>query len=191
MAFSLVFQLFVLGDMFACVATAAVSAATFFRKRWKNLDVLLVLAAISAGFLFWLFNAPLPRYGYAYLLLPGAVMLGCVIENYLKNPMGKFMARRNLFKIFYVMICVYGVYKLYAGGVYVVGNYKRDNYVWQETYEEGGTEVCELNGNLFYYSNVGRLAGYDPFPAAPGNPETFDFMLRGERIEDGFLPKTQ
>ena len=42
--------------------------------------MLLVLVTMAVCYLFWQFNAPMPRYGYAYILLLVALLAGYVIE---------------------------------------------------------------------------------------------------------------
>ena len=44
--------------------------------------MLLVLVTMAVCYLFWQFNAPMPRYGYAYILLDTLPFLQSAIQMY-------------------------------------------------------------------------------------------------------------
>lgn len=169
-------KLLILGDIFSCAATMWMTIVAVIKRRWEKLDILLVLVTMSACYLFWQCNAPMPRYGYSYMLLLVSLTVGYIVE------------KTGITRILYVFFCVYGIYKLYICGDYIVASYREPNYVWQCTYSEGGRESCEVDGVVFYYSLSGQLPGYDPFPAVIGQPP-FEFELRGESLKDGLRYK--
>lgn len=77
---SLTEKLLVLGDWLSCMTVAGMAVVTVIKRKWEKLDVLLVLVTMEVCYLFWQFNAPMPRYGYAYILLPVALLAGHIIE---------------------------------------------------------------------------------------------------------------
>ena len=166
-------KLLIIGDLLACVATVIIAIITFVKKRWKNLDALLVLAMLVVCFMFWQLSAPLIRYGYAYVLLLAAVTFGYIIQD------------RKVVRIIYIFLILYGVYKLYIGCNYMVSCRQLPYYIWQESYDMPEVESCELDGVTFYCPQNGDLAGYYDFPAAD-----YDVLsvieLRGDSLKDGF-----
>lgn len=175
-------KLLVLADMASCAVAAGLAAEAVIRRKREKLDVLLVLGAMAACYLFWQFNAPMPRYGYAYILLLAALTAGYIVEE--APVLKKIKAAR----ICYAALLVYGIYKLSVCGGYIAGSCRLENYVWQETYLEGGRERYDMDGVTFYYSSVGQPSGYDPFPAAP-EPPAFHFELRGKELKEGLRYK--
>ena len=165
-------KLLVLADMVSCVVTVGIGVATIIRKQWQKLDMLLVLGTVMCCYLFWQFSAPMMRYGYAHVLLLAALVCGFVLE------------KLKLARIGYVVLLLYGVYKLYVGYDYVLGCCQLPNYVWQETYGQYELESYDLDGVKIYYSPSGGWVGYDLFPAIP-MPE-YEIELRGDGLEDGF-----
>lgn len=166
-------KLLILGDL-ACILLFVVYAVfSLVKKRKENLDVLLVLATVIGSYAFWQYSAPILRYGYAYVLLVDLLMAGVILQK----------LRRQL--ILYVLICLYGGYKLVMMGDYIRGNYLVDAYIWQQDYGSYELVSYELGGIPFYAPAMGDRVGYDYFPAAPTQPE---IELRGEGLKDGFRP---
>lgn len=166
-------KLLILGDL-ACILLFVVYAVfSLVKKRKENLDVLLVLTTVIASYAFWQYSAPILRYGYAYVLLVDLLMAGVILQK----------LRRQL--ILYVLICLYGGYKLVMMGGYIRGNYLVDAYIWQQDYGSYELVSYELEGITFYVPAMGDRVGYDYFPAAPTQPE---IELRGEGLKDGFRP---
>lgn len=164
-------RLLVIADFSACIITAALAVYVVVRKKWRQLDYLLVMAAVGCSYLYWQFEAPMMRYGYAYVLLMAALTAGYFLE------------RTALRKAVYLALAVYGAYKLHVCWDYVVLFRTWPNYIWSETYGQYEVESYEIGGETFYYSPYGGGTGYDPFPSAP---EQADLELRGEDMRDGF-----
>lgn len=166
-------KLLILGDL-ACIPLAAGYAVfSLVKKRKENLDILLVLATVISSYVFWQYSAPILRYGYAYVLLVELLTAGVILQ---KLPIQRLL---------YVLVCLYGGYKLVMMGDYIRGNYLVDAYIWQQDYGSYELVSYELGGITFYRPAMGDRAGYDCFPAAPTRPE---IELRGEGLEDGFRP---
>lgn len=145
-------------------------------KRKKEMADFLFVAAVLAGcFLFWLFSAPLVRYGCVFLWLFPVLVWG-----YLYLAVSPHLDR---YKIYLLMVCALGVYKLAAFGLEVGGAATADYLVYQKDYENYETESYQLHGYTFYYPISGDRTGYRDFPASPIKAED---IFRGETIEEGF-----
>lgn len=167
-------RLLIAADIAACVATAVMAMVTFVKKRWQQLDILLVMGSVGCCYLFWQFSAPMMRYGYAYVLLTVAIVGGYFLE------------KLKLAKAVYLALILYGAYKLYICYNYVVLFRTWPNYIWSETYESYEVESYEIDGVTFYYSPDVGATGYDAFPSAPTRA---DLELRGDGLKDGFRSK--
>lgn len=147
---------------------------TLCKKEWKRLDVLLVYAVVISSYLFWQFSAPLLRYGYAYVLLLDFVILGGVLIR---------LGWNKVQNIAYFILIAYGLYKVYAMGQYISGNYLQEYYVWQADYGVYEMESYEIDDVTLYCPVQGDRTGYEYFPATPIK---MDIELRGEGLKDGF-----
>ncbi len=164
-------RLLIVADLGSCAAAVAIAVSVFIRKNWKQLDYLLVIAAVGCSYLYWQFNAPMIRYGYAYVLLLAVLVGGYLLE------------RLKLRKAVYLAFVLYGVYKLHVCWDYVVLFRTWPNYVWSETYETYEVESYTIEGVTFYYSPFEGPTGYDPFPSAPTQA---DLEFLGDELKDGF-----
>ncbi len=170
-------KILILGSA-VCIPIFLVSAChVFIKKRWKDLDILLVLGMLNCSYLFWQFSAPLMRYGYAYVLLIDFMTVGWLLIRLNWN---------RLQSLVYFCILLYGVYKIFALGGYIYGCRLQDYYIWQADYGTYELESYEIEGITFYKPVMGDRTGYDMFPAAPTQP---DLELRGEGLKDGFRKK--
>ncbi len=169
-------KLFVIADWIFVLWLLAKTVFLIIKKKWEQLDVWLVLATICACFLFWQFSAPMMRYGYAHVLLMVLVPFGCIWE---------LVRNKWIRMVPYVVLILYGCYKLYVGVDYIAGCCLLDAYVWQHSYGQYDVETCDLNGQTFYYATYGGYVGYDPFPSAAQDPRG-DVELRGDDLKDGF-----
>ena len=140
-------------------------------KEWG--ERFLVLLAMGASFLFWLFSAPLMRYGYAYVLLLVFLTVGMIFDK----------INTNLWII--IVFGAYGVYKLFTQMDYIVDSKDAPYYIWQQDYNTYELNAYEVDGITFYAPASGDRTGYESFPAAPRSNH---FKLRGQALEDGFRP---
>ncbi len=140
----------------------------------RSVRALLLLDwALALSFLFWLFSAPLTRYGYAYLLLLPLVIFGEFYVRYLAS-------KRMGYPAVITACCLLFIWK---GAVLIRGaasEYLQPYYIAQADYDnnEGETRSYQINGITFY-------AGVSGYHKLPGGGITF--TMRGERIEDGFI----
>jgi hypothetical protein len=166
-------KLIVLADLAAIVLFAGWAIRSFCKRKWENLDKQLVVLTVVASYAYWQLSAPLPRYGYTYMLLVPFLMLGIVVLRVGKD------------RLLRCALALYGVYKCVVLFAYMYSCSWYPSYVAQvdyETYEEAVPQV-EVDGHQFYFA-PGVAYGYDYFPATENYPVLF--RMRGEEIEDGF-----
>lgn len=157
----------------ALLAAAAVYCLV--KKKKDMIDFLHIAGTITACFLFWLFSAPLIRYGCVFLWMSPVLVWGYV---YLK-----ISPHLDRFKIYFILLALFGTYKLAAFGRETIGNVSGRYLMNQKDYENFEMIAYELHGYIFYYPKEGDRTGYAYFPASPVKAED---IFRGERIEDGF-----
>lgn len=145
------------------------------KKKKDMVDFLHVAGTLAVCFLFWLFSAPLIRYGCVFLWLLPVLVWGYL---YLK-----ISPQLDRFKIYFILLVVFGAYKLSAFGIEVYKGASGRYLIFQKDYENFETIGYELHGVTFYYPVSGDRVGYRDFPSAPQKAE--DIFL-GDTIEDGF-----
>ena len=145
------------------------------KKKRDMIDFLHIAGTITACFLFWLLSAPLIRYGCVFLWMSPVIVWGYV---YLK-----ISPHLDRFKIYFILLALFGAYKLAAFSRETVGNATAGYLINQKDYENFDTVAYELHGYTFYYPKEGDRTGYADFPASPVKAED---IFRGETIEDGF-----
>lgn len=159
-------------DIAALVSFVGAAIAVFLRKNWENLDRLLVCATAACSYLYWQTSAPLPRYGYTYMLLLPALVFGWGILLLKKDR----LLRGGL--------ALYGVYKIVMLISYIAGCAWYPAYIRQVDYYSADTEVwtVEVDGAEFYCTEEDGI-GYAYFPGSSAYEE---FQLRGNGLKDGF-----
>lgn len=159
-------------DIAALVSFVGAVIAVFLRKNWENLDRLLVCATAACSYLYWQTSAPLPRYGYTYMLLLPALVFGWGILLLKKDR----LLRGGL--------ALYGVYKIVMLISYIAGCAWYPAYIRQVDYYSADTEVwtVEVDGAEFYCTEEDGI-GYAYFPGSSAYEE---FRLRGNGLKDGF-----
>ncbi len=159
-------------DIAALVSFVGAAIAVFLRKNWENLDRLLVCATAACSYLYWQTSAPLPRYGYTYMLLLPALVFGWGILLLKKDR----LLRGGL--------ALYGVYKIVMLISYIAGCAWYPAYIRQVDYYSADMEVwtVEVDGAEFYCTEEDGI-GYAYFPGSSAYEE---FRLRGNGLKDGF-----
>lgn len=145
-------------------------------------DVLLVIVAVAASYLFWQYSAPLTRYGYAYMLLMVALTCGYMIKQIKKW-------QEPLMKIVHYAVLIFIAVKLallVKNSVYIAKNTANEYLVWQQPYGSYEVQSCQIENETFYYPTNGDRVGYEPFPSSTVKPDVY---FRGESIKDGFVRK--
>ncbi len=145
------------------------------KKKKDMADFLHVGGTLLACFLFWLLSAPLIRYGCVFLWMFPVMMWGYL---YLK-----ISPHIDRFKIYFIVVMLFGIYKLAAFGMEVYEGATAAYLVSQKDYENFDTVAYELHGYTFYYPKEGDRVGYQDFPSAPVKAED---IFSGDKIEEGF-----
>lgn len=130
----------------------------------------LLIVTMLTGEIFWLFSAPLVRYGMVYLLMPSAVIAFLVKEAAGEKRFRKWMLSGIVFAG--CLVCLYKDEDFRAispHGYWKIDNIKNDWY---------GFEI--------YTPAEDSISGYEDFPAATREEILEDILPRGSRIEDGF-----
>jgi hypothetical protein len=174
-------KLFIVLDII-CICIFAILVALTIRKRLKLWDELLVLAALIASYVFWQTQAPLLRYGYAYVILTIMVTFGLLW----KNLIGKIHRNVVIFtKAVFAVIVVFFIIKAFSFVKYVYNSMDEPYYISQKAYGEYELETYNVNGVTFYYPIEGDRVGYNKFPAIPQKTK---IVFRGGDMSEGFLP---
>lgn len=172
-------KLFILADVGALVILVVVLVYQLLRKKWEELDYLLVIATVAASYLFWQVSAPLMRYGYSHVLLLIGLMAGYLFNCFTRN-------RKRLRQCFYMLIILVGIAKLIPTCSYAVDVLSQPFYLTQKDYGRYESVPYEIEGVMFYYPMQGDRIGYEAFPAST---RKIEIAFRGESIKEGFRMK--
>ncbi|WP_026517416.1 LIC_10190 family membrane protein [Butyrivibrio sp. MC2021] len=147
-------------------------------------DFLTIGGTMIICLLFWLFSAPLVRYGVVYIWMTAAIVLGRVFL-IIYNRLGKSITTWIL-RGFVAVICVWLFYK---GAMLVKEDVARFNPAYLLTQQDYGTyevTTCEVDGFTFYYPTSGDQTGYEPFPSATHDVSN-EITFIGKNIHDGIM----
>lgn len=148
------------------------------RKRWFTKDLGLIVLTLIGCYTYWQLSAPMPRYGYAYLLLLPIVVFGIVIQS---------IGRDRLLRWGFVGCGAYKIVVLILG---IASSAWYPAYIRQVDYYSASEEsvyTVTVDGYTFYRSNTESL-GYAYFPEGSAMME---FELMGEKLEDGLRWKVE
>ena len=171
----------------------------------KRADMLVVQAAVTGSFIFWLSTSPLIRYGCVYVYLVPAVVLGGIYDAACCNDSpGRYAIRKGnrhvenmgavtskkraslcvmAQKAVVVLSALFLLYKGIALGREIIRDFQNDYWMVQKDYDNFETYSYKINGISFYLPVEEDQVGYESFPSAPAVPQ-IGFL--GEGIEDGF-----
>ena len=174
------------------LGAVSIGRAVWFIKGKKDGDIggidvwdwLLYAAVLITGYFFWQFSAPLVRYGYVYVVMLPAAVLGYVYI-WLTGKKEK--------------IRIYGYYAFGAGALVFllikgagllqgIGETAGEPYyIRQQGYGSFAAVTYEVDGITIYVPVDGGQIGYDKFPSSP---RIQDIELRREGdIRHGFRAK--
>jgi hypothetical protein len=154
------------------------------RKRPDNGEFILLIGICC--FLFWLFSAPLIRYGSLYMM----IVAGCGIGVYHK-------------KVNRIMLCMWAVLlavelsKLPAGSMLRPEDYEVSENLVKTSIESDTslddirTETADEAKAEVYYPETGDKTDYEHFPSSPSYDMVENIKLRGQDIKDGFQSRKQ
>ena len=167
-------KILVIGDCVAIIMMGIIGIAAVVRKAYQKKEYTVVMFAVISSYLFWLFSAPLVRYGYAYVLLVCVLTGGYFIQK---------VDKRWLTNIVCVFIILIGIWKLTSLANYMLSVSGEDFYLAQKQYGSYEVIMYEINGEEFYSPIYTDRVGYDAFPSSPDG-RIVEF--RGDSIADGF-----
>lgn len=146
-----------------------------------ELTVIIVINIM--GLLFWLFTAPLPRYGTIYMITIPCLALWCLANNcrFLQTIIERGINLAPsigiaLYILLYV-ICVYG------------GIVDNPQLALQNDYNNREVYYDNSLGVTVAIPMEGDQVGYDPFPSTAYSGTTSTIELRGETLNEGFRQK--
>jgi hypothetical protein len=146
------------------------------RTRIRSMEFLLF---VSLGcFAFWLFTAPLIRYGSLYMMIVAGCWFGVYHEK----------GSRILFCIWIVLLAV-ELSGLPAGSMLYPADYTVSEDLAEQTVSSGNTEKEHGSGTqsaAIYYPENGDRTDYRHFPSAPSSDLISGVEMRGDDFSSGF-----
>lgn len=172
-------RLFIFAGITATPISVAALVLAVVKKNAMQRDVMLAAVTVNVSFLFWLFSAPLIRYGCVYVWLAAPITFGgmalWLIEN---RGMGRIFWRLVYAAVFFI-----GCYKIVMFGREIAAGYSAEYFVRQKDYENFEAQSYKIEGITFYYPKEGDRIGYEAFPSSPVKASV---ELIGTGIKDGF-----
>nr|WP_155832310.1 hypothetical protein [Butyrivibrio sp. MC2013] len=150
------------------------------RRRASFVDYLYAQTIAYIALFFWLFSAPLARYGPVYLWLPLVLILGRSINaiHYVAGPV------KNSRRILLMLLGCFLIWKMTAFTINDIQGTDLSYLVCQQDYASFDTEYVEEGGVRLYYAAEGDRTGYEPFPSTPYRPNV---SLMGDDLSSGFI----
>ncbi len=175
-------KLFILSGIAAVPVSAAVLVLAWRKHNRIWQDTMLAAVWVNVSFLFWLFSAPLIRYGCVYVWLAAPLTFGGLALQLIKDR----GAGRIFWRAVYGAVFLAGCYKAVMFGREIAAGYSGEYFIRQKDYENFETESYEIEGVVFYYPKEGDRTGYEAFPSSPSKAL---IEFRGSGMEDGFRYK--
>lgn len=169
-------KVFIIADAVCIVVLAGLALYVLMKsvhgKKPYWSDVLLVLCAVAASYLFWQFSAPLLRYGYAYVLLLITLTAGLL-----------YQIVRGKGSVLWCVAALLVLTKAIPFAGYIISISKQPYYMVQQDYGVYDLDSFAVDGTTFYYPKSGDRTGYKDFPAIP---QKIMPQFRGSDIKNGF-----
>jgi hypothetical protein len=150
----------------------------------RMMDFLTLVGTIILCLIFWLFSAPLIRYGEVYVFMTFVIVFGRLIITGLYKYCNNKTVVVYVFRAFVVLLVVWLLYK----GVNIIsedaGRFNPVYLVDQQDYGEYEVDSFELGDLTVYYPKEGDRVGYYPFPSATSDVSG-KIELMGSKLEDG------
>ena len=177
-------KLWALATAAALIAAVVYIVLQLLKKKEADWNRVLLIVTFSAGTLFWFTQAPLIRYGYAYIIIMPAFVFGMIYTDmlkYIKNgPINNILT--GAFLVGSALFLLSRAYNLATDIRITAGD---EYYVNQQDYDDGEAFTYEVDGVTIYVANDSGQIGYNKFPSSPFVVD--DLHLRGEDIKDGFI----
>ena len=150
----------------------------------RMMDFITLEGTIILCLIFWLFSAPLIRYGEVYVFLTFSIVFGRLIIAALYKYCNNKKVVVFIFRCFVTLLAIWIIYK----GVNIVReDVKRFDPVYlvdQQDYGEYEVDSFTLGDMTVFYPKEGDRVGYYPFPAAT-NDVSEKIELLGNKFVDG------
>ena len=150
----------------------------------RMMDFITLEGTIILCLIFWLFSAPLIRYGEVYVFLTFSIVFGRLIIAALYKYCNNKKVVVFIFRCFVILLAIWIIYK----GVNIVReDVKRFDPVYlvdQQDYGEYEVDSFTLGDMTVFYPKEGDRVGYYPFPAAT-NDVSEKIELLGNKFVDG------
>lgn len=173
-------RLFILAGLGAVPISFAALAAGAVKRRDRQRDMMLAAVTVNLSFLFWMFSAPLIRYGCVYVWLAAPLTFGGLALWLVKEERwGRYFWRG-----IYIVLVFAGLYKFWAWGRETASGYSAEYFLAQKDYENYEVEEYWIEGVKFYCPVEGDRTGYEAFPSSPSKA---GIKFRGTGLEDGFM----
>ncbi len=179
------------------VVSVAVSAAEVLRERprkrrvgtgsWKpgkqidSWDWILFGSIVLIGWFFWLYSAPLVRYGYAYVIALPMAAGGYWYCRLLGTGVRLEKAGKGMFPAVLLLFLAYKAVTL-TQGILLLSD--QPYYIRQQGYGEFEYDTYEVDGVTIYLPVYDGWIGYEHFPSSPYVQQ---IELRGEGEHAGDL----
>lgn len=171
-------RLIVLGALAAIPVQLVYGGVRLWKRKREEYPYLLLLLTVMVCFLFWLFSAPMMRYGYCYPLLLPLLSFGAVLIQ-----MPKY-GKRLFFPVM-LGLCTISLYKCVKMGQDMLHQLRTKQVgLMQQDYDEYEAETYQLGSVTIYLPIQGDQIGYSHFPSTQ---DVTDVLPGGDTIEDGFL----
>ena len=129
-------------------------------------DFLTLVGTLILCLIFWLFSAPLIRYGEVYVFLIFAIVFGRLLI----AALYKYGSNKTVVVyVFRAFVTLLAVWLLYKGFNIVREDIERFNPIYlvdQQDYGEYEVDSFEVGDMTVFYPKDGDRVGYYPFPAA-------------------------
>jgi len=135
------------------------------------------------GIFFWLFTAPILRFGYAYLFM-SIILGGAPIILMLTN-----LTMNGTAIVSFPLVILAILFQLYILTATTSISTLSQRVFLPADYPSSNTQPCPIDHTTFYCARTLGLCSYEAFPCIP-KPRT-DVEMRGTSLQDGFRTAVQ
>lgn len=181
---------FAFGGILTEVFHLLYGAVLFIRKKQTKWFPYAYLNLIMiACFFFWLFSAPLHRYGFAFVLMTPLVLIGSLFWE--KREHRALTVITGAVTVCAVLLLAKPTAELIGSDVSYIRNTLNGDYLkYQKDYPQTEMEAGAVDGITVYYpKEAGGQSWYQSFPATCFGENLVYWEARGESIKDGFRAK--
>ncbi len=166
--------------IFSLISLIYLMVIAFKRRKGFALSPMICMnITCIIGLFFWLFTAPLPRYGVIYMTSIPSLAISLYLMDYdIKKGFAKIQRiLKYTVGVFYIIIFIAYSHVLNLGIPKIIR---------QSDYDNKPTYTVSSSGIDYAVPSEWDLAGYDPFPETPHASTAENIRLRGEGLKDGF-----